>query len=1093
MNKEEFKVETVALKGSNLIEASAGTGKTFSIGILVLRLILEKNLSLNKILMVTFTKAAVAELEIRIRKFIREAQAYARNKSNCDKVIRSIVKCAINTYGEEVVLTRLRMASTSLDDTAIFTIHSFCQKTLNEFAFETGQMFGAEVMENSSAIINDAINEYWRQDITTLPSDQLQLLVDENISRSDIAEVVSKALSGKYFVYNRELNLVEAFGKFKSQSEDTDKAISDFDKEFNHSVECQLESFNKNKSANNNFADLCNNSIRFRNNLLKNRGTKYVNDCFPNLLESALACHEALEKGKNTINEIKYFLYGQAIASTKEYISFKKQNLNVFAFDDLIQNLATAVENDDANLLKGELQKKYEAVFIDEFQDTDKIQYDIFNSLFEQKSILFYIGDPKQSIYGFRGADIDTYKHAAAQVDKTYTMSHNFRSTPNMLAALNAFFTATKNAFCDDKISYETVQSGMDLPEMKCEGGLVNNMTQTIVKNKNQIHSTVASEIFHLLTNDYSIADRKVKPSDIAVLVRTKKEGEAVKAALGKMNIPSVTIDDSKVLQSKEALFIMYVLQACLSPDKSNINRALYNQFTTFSHADILTLDDERELERFRMIKEAWLKNGVYDALTLFTRLYNLSSNLLNKQNDERSLTNILQIIELLHKAEINQTLSSVDLISWLQRMLAGADENGDEFVQRVESDEDAVQITTIHSSKGLAYNIVFAPYLDMDSKYQHYFSFIEYKDPKSGAYCFSQYKTDQEKELYTKQTEQENRRLIYVALTRTVYKAYVYTTQKGSVKDFIVSDYNCPYIEKQELKDFDGAKIKLNGSDLKPKAKAFLGHIDSSWRMHSFSALNRQHKTYPVGTCDYENEYDEFIFSKLTKGNIAGNFLHELFENADFSQVEFQNLIKAVGKSYPSVFNEEYINQYNQMMMTVLHANLSEEKPWCLQQTDKKKMIPELEFFFDINAFTPKEINLICEKASVEDSRMLEGFMTGFIDLFFEHEGKYYILDWKSNFLGNALDDYSPKRLDEVMTDNNYHLQYLIYTIAVKRYLEMRLPDFNYERDFGGVYYVFLRGCRAGGNTGIFYAKPDKEMIETMDDLFLAPRFVAE
>jgi exodeoxyribonuclease V beta subunit len=800
-----------------------------------------------------------------------------------------------------------------------------------------------------------------------------------------------------------------------------------------------------------------------------------------------LACHEAAEKGKNTINEIKYFLYGQAIAATQEYIRLKKQSLNVFAFDDLIQNLAFAIENDASDLLKGELQKKYEAVFIDEFQDTDKMQYEIFNRLFEQKSILFYIGDPKQSIYAFRGADIDTYKHAAAQVDKSYTMSHNFRSTPNMLAALNAFFTATKDAFCDDKIAYESVQSGIDLPEMKYEGEAVSNMTQVLLKNKNQIPAAVASEIFHLLTHDYSIGDRKVKASDIAVLVRKKDEGEAVKKALAKMNIPSVSIDDSKVLQSKEALFVMYVLKACLSPDRSNINRALYNPFTSFSHADILSLDDERELERFRRIKEAWLKNGIYDALTLFTRLYNLSSHLLNQQNGERSLTNILQIIELLHKAEINQTLSSVDLISWLQRMLAGADENGDEFEQRVESDEDAVQITTIHSSKGLAYNIVFAPYLDMDSKYPHYFSFIEYKKPESGAYCFSQYKTDQEKELYTRQSEQENRRLIYVALTRTVYKAYVYTTKKGSVKDFIVSDYKCPYIEKQEPKEFEGAKIELNESALKSQAKKFSGQIDSSWRMHSFSALNHQHKTYPVATSDYENEYDEFIFSKMTKGNIAGNFLHELFENADFTQNNFHSVIKRVGKGYPSVYREEDLENYNQLMLEVLRANLSEEEPWCLQQTDKKKMIPEMEFFFDIKQFTPKEISVLCEKVSIDDSRTLEGFMTGFIDLFFEHKGKYYILDWKSNFLGNSLQDYQADRLDAVLTDNNYHLQYLIYSIALKRYLELRLSDFNYERDFGGVYYVFLRGCRSGANTGVFYAKPDQEMVEAMDELFLA------
>lgn len=1093
MKKEEFIVGTVDLGGSNLIEASAGTGKTFSIGILVLRLILEKEVDLRKILMVTFTKAAVAELEHRIRLFIREAQGYALKGAKCDGVISSIVDNAIDSNGKESVLVCLRKATLSLDDTSIFTIHGFCQKTLAEFAFETGQLFSSEVTDSSADITEKAVNEYWRQHITTLDKLQLQVLFEHSLSRSDMAGTVNKELGGKTFVYNKDLNIADAFADF-FEKDYIKSATQKFEHSFSMSEERDVENFKSNRYALKTFGPLCDNAMAFCEALLEKHDKAYVEKCFPGLLDAAQTYEATIEESKQAALEIISAIYGDAIQKTQHFIDKRKSDLNVFTFDDLIQNLATAVANDESGMLKGELQKKYKCVFIDEFQDTDKMQYDIFNTLFNGNAILYYIGDPKQSIYGFRGADIDTYKYAASLVDHGYTMSNNFRSSPNMVKALNSFFTLAGNAFCDDKIAYEVVNSGKSFPEMELtdEAGntdTVKNITLFKAKAKKDIYPAVASEIYSLLTFDYRVGEERLKPSDIAILVRTKGEAREMKMALSKKNIPSVSIDDSKVLQSEEAVIVNDVLRACTNPNKANINRALLNKFTAFGKDEILSLDDEKELQKFREINDTWQREGVYGALTLFMKLYKVGFNLLDSGRDggERSITNLLQIIELLHKTEINKHLSDEELISWLQRMLNGAEASGDEFVQRIESDDDAVQIVTIHASKGLAYKIVFCPFLDLQSEPSRHHSFIEYKDPDTGNYCFSKFKTEREKELYGIQTEQENRRLIYVALTRVVQKIYMYSLDgrgSGSIKSFMQSDYGSPFIEYSDMEDLEGARYSHKKGKVIRKAKQFSSSVSTSWQMMSFSGLNQSHQTYAASDVKFKNKYDEFIFSKIGKGSVVGNFVHELLEKCDFSKDQFQKQINAIGMRYPSVYKRDHLEDYNQMMHEVLHANLSEDKPWSLHQVNRQKKIAELEFIFNIDHLSREQISALYDEVRLEGSYKLSGFMTGFVDLFFEHEGKYYILDWKSNFLGSNLSHYTHEQMEQAITDNNYHLQYLIYTIAVKRYLETRLPNFDFKRDFGGVYYIFLRGCRKDETTGVYFNKPASETIEKLDQL---------
>ena len=190
MKRDIFDVLSVELEGSNLIEASAGTGKTYSIGILVLRLLLEKNVPIEKILMVTFTNAAVDELSERIRRFVRLAYSGAKGGESADETISKVVKRAINSEGREIVVERLQNAVLFLDEISVFTIHGFCQRTLGEFAFETGQMFGVELVNNEDELIRKALNEFWRKEIATLPEEVLSALWKDFLVKDSFERVI---------------------------------------------------------------------------------------------------------------------------------------------------------------------------------------------------------------------------------------------------------------------------------------------------------------------------------------------------------------------------------------------------------------------------------------------------------------------------------------------------------------------------------------------------------------------------------------------------------------------------------------------------------------------------------------------------------------------------------------------------------------------------------------------------------------------------------------------------------------------------------------------------------------------------------------
>ena len=1085
-----FEVESVKLENSNLIEASAGTGKTFSIAIIVLRLIVEQNMSIKQILMVTFTKAAVAELESRIREFIREAYRYTQdsNYKPEESQIKKVIDNVDKSISKAKIKDRLYGANLMLDETAIYTIHSFCQKTLSEFAFETQQLFTNDVLDDQSEIIEKAVNKYWREKITTLPVSHLVKLQSVGLSKDVLSETVEKALRGKQFIYKSDLDISLSFANVDKQTEKIERVLERFNQKFKDSEESKTDYIEKaGANPRKSFLHLNTSPEEFLDQLIEKQDVGYVPQKFPELLAIALTYDEELNKVQNAINDILYFYYGSAIEGVETYVDNTKHRLSIMTYDDLIGNLHKAVMGTNQDLLKTELQKKYRAVFIDEFQDTDKAQYEIFDTLFGKSRTLFYIGDPKQAIYSFRGADIDTYITASNRTSNAFTMKSNYRSTPNLIGAMNQFFTLVENPFNDKNICYDKVENGKKISELQLDGNDVKALAFMKCKTKSEIAEQTAFYISELLINDYKIKDRKIIPSDIGVLVRSKLEGREIKNQLNRLGIPSVTLDDSKVMDSEESQLIYYVLKASLETSNSNINRALLSHLTKVSKDDLLYGNKEQHLINFKNINKEWERNSVLGALEKFYKLYRSKQNILSLDNGERMITNLLQIGELLHRKELEEKLSPEELLNALHNILDGQSNTGDEFVQRIESDDDAVKIVTIHKSKGLAYNIVFAPHLDFSSEPKSGHTFIEYKNDKKAA-CFSLYKSDAEKEIYSEQTEQENRRLIYVALTRAVYKNYIFSIIKGkssgSIKPFIDAIEENEYFEEIIPIDEIGDRYSPPVPDKKKPALDFTRMVKKDWSVLSYSQISNAHIGFEATPKDdWETAYSKFVFSELPKGPIAGNFMHDLFENSDFTAKYFTDVIESVSPKYANIYKEEALDNYNALIENVLNSNYGNTN-FKLSEIKNNKKLPELEFYFELSNFSADKINSLTKLVDVEIQRFDKGMMYGFIDLFFEHEGQYYILDWKSNFLGNNIEDYAQENIEKAMRGNNYHLQYLIYTVAVKRFLELKIPNFNYDKQFGGVFYVFLRGCRSGEPSGIFYTKPEKDLIDKLDAL---------
>ncbi len=1180
---------TFPLHGARLIEASAGTGKTFTIAGLYLRLLLGHGsaetrhrvpLTVDQILVVTFTEAATAELRDRIRARIHDARiAFARGQSS-DPVIQPL----LNEFDDHKQAAEILLqAERQMDEAAVYTIHGFCQRMLTQNAFESGSRFNNEFVTDESHLKAQVVADYWRRNFYPLPfnlaGEIRQIWGSPSALLSDISNYLTgaplslsvAAMKGSLAdLHTENLEKIDELKALWRESQDDFLALisdSDINKRSytKKSLPNWLEAVNAWAATETTGYDYPDKLEKFAQNVLLEKTPKGS--------APQHAVFEAIEIFLANPISLKAPLLAHAIEHCRVMLANAKNQKQWLSFDDLLTQLSASIDTDESELLAERIRTLYPVAMIDEFQDTDPLQYSIFSRIYlnNPECGLFMIGDPKQAIYGFRGADIFTYIKARNQVSAHYTLGTNWRSSADMVQAVNQVFALPDSPFIyDSDIPFLPVKyspnaekriwtmGGQKQPALTYWLQEANDKPLPKGEYLTRMAEATASQIQTILTQAQQgqaclvngEKQKAVQAGDIAVLVRTGSEGRMIKQALADQGIASVYLSNrDSVFTSSVAQDLQRLLQAVLTPENDRALRAsLASELFALDAASLDALNNdevvwENAVNEFKEYRKLWVQRGVLPMLRAVISKRHIAERLLEEgassqgENGERVLTDLMHIGELLQQAS-NELDSDHGLLRWLAQSISDA-ENGlggsDDQIQRLESERNLVQIVTIHKSKGLEYDLVFLPFV---------FSYREaseakYYDAASDRTVLDITGNDASMKQADKERLAEDLRLIYVALTRAVYACFIgasplrngrstkeptgvhrsaigYLIQNG--QDGGINDLHQGLTKQQD--ELDCVVVADPPQQLEDKyvapqeeiqdlsAKELQNPIDRNWRITSYSGLVKQgshhveHDAtieitgFDIDSSEEQDEADlvepERSIFTFPRGARPGTFLHSLFEEIEFTQpaTTEENTQIILGLMESEQLDEEWLPILQQLIDTVLATPL-DGKSLLLNQKAPSQRLVEMEFLLPIEVLSAPALNRVIQrhdplsaKAGDLGFQTVQGMLKGFIDLVFEHQGKYYVLDWKSNHLGDDVTHYHGEALKSAMAEHRYDLQYQIYALALHRFLRSRLANYQYEQHFGGVYYLFLRGMDGQSDHGIFAAKPTLDFLQEMDRL---------
>lgn len=1106
-------IKNLDLNKSGIIEASAGTGKTYTICTIVSKIIREGYAEADQIAVVTFTEKAAGELKQRIVKRLEDDLADSSDKTETEN---------------------LKNALAHTDEIRIGTIHSFCNGLLHEFSFENGTPF--KLNSNNDPALRDRLLN-------------LQIRRDWQKTYGDILPVLLKA-SG--FIDNPN-GFIENVGKIASKlyafadcgnRPENDLLTNSYktipEVQCVESLELKLDNLKDSWSKIRNLAAAAKKeceTLTFRSN-----GRKVQSRSLDSVIKATVLCTESFDNAdlkslseltedngkiynyeniKETCvfafqNGVKIFLesynefaavlkVNSAVQLIKDFRTAKAEK-GIIDFDDMLLLVYEALQNkvNGENLFCRELQQKFRYALLDEFQDTDQVQWGIFKTIFLDETApgnkIYLIGDPKQAIYSFRNADINTYNLARCEVIASgglmYNLGKNYRSVKSLVNGFNELFS-TEFFGKEGKITYTNVDS-QSAEEQKIsivppEENTICCLTsenKTVDGFKKQMKNFVVKEIIRL-EEAVRIRDkngeRPLNLGDICILTRTNDDCRDVRNALLNAGIPADIYKETGIFRSNEALNVYCILDALMFPgDESRLKKALLTEFYTYSASELEGLTSEELWQRAKLSslqkiarRMEWSSffAELFECTEIFTNLL-AKDTTADKNTASRKITDYRHIAEVLQENAYREKLN----LEGMQKHLDSLRFFSDTDFFRKSGAQPMVQIMTIHASKGLEFPIVFVMTCRMkDSR----------KDPVFQSYHFQgKLVVDtmpcKENEAYDEEMTEEHNRLLYVAITR------------ASCKLYLPIDYDA-------LKIPDNAQ-KINLDEIPTnfvswgKRQTECGNLTEEFmnidpeemkryfRLESFSSLSAKGEhieqleaLFALDSDDLREE-DEVAEKAaaargiLPGGTITGNMIHKIFELINFEAVadadgqcrnqiiaslttgeteESKIIHEAVNSYYPNltpmqfgIYTEEVANIIYNVLNTPLY--IPNENSFFLHEISKADRISEMNFYM-----------------SVPDKKDLQ--ITGSLDLVFRCGGKYYFLDWKTN----SLENYANTR---EYTDEHYAMQYKIYLQALKRFLSARLKDkFRYERDFGGIFYLYVRGVTPENpKQGICFYKPD-------------------
>lgn len=1155
------------LIGERLIEASAGTGKTFTIAVLYLRLLLglggeaayPRAISVEELLVVTFTEAATEELRGRIRSNIHELRiACLRGES--DNPLYSALLAEI--ADKDDAAKTLLLAERQMDEAAVFTIHGFCQRMLSLNAFESGMLFEQQLIEDESRLRYQACADFWRRHCYPLTRDIAAVIHDVWKGPRDLLKSLDRWLQGEApqlksppapneTLAERHQQIIARIDSLKQQWRELVGEIegvlenSGLDRrKFNRGNQGKwMEKVNAWAQEETLSYQLPDALEKFAQSFLLER-TKAGGEPPVHPLFSAV---ESLLASSLTLTDL---VLARAMVEIRDAVAREKRRRGELGFDDMLGRLDEALRGDSGETLASAIRQRFPVAMIDEFQDTDPQQYRIFRRIWRRQpeTALLLIGDPKQAIYAFRGADIFTYMKARGDVAAHYTLDTNWRSSPGMVGSVNRLFSLSDNPFMFHEIPFLPVKAAAknkglrftvdaaDVPAMNVwlmPGDTVGSGDyQTFMAQlcATQIRDWLSAGQRGRALLWRGETSRPVQASDITVLVRNRLEAAQVREALQTLGIPSVYLSNrDSVFETLEAQELLWLLQAVLAPERENTLRsALATSMFGLTALDIENLNQDEQawdalVEEFSEYRQIWRQRGVMPMLRALMTARHIAENLLATRGGERRLTDILHISELLQEAA-SQLESEHALVRWLAQHIAEPDSNAASQQMRLESDKHLVQIVTIHKSKGLEYPLVWLPFIARFRKQDQAF----YHDRETFAAVLDLGQDEASLELAEAERLAEDLRLLYVALTRAVWHCSLgvapLSSRKSGNSDFHLSALGW-LLQAGEAMDAAGLAARLadfcHGDialqipgelDLTPwqapaatiprlSARELQRRIADDWRVTSYSGL-QQHgfsggqDLLPRLDVDAAGvgevvEEPQLTPHQFPRGAAPGTFLHSLFEELDFTQPVPEGWMAE--KLQLSGFDAQWAPVLTDWLGGVLKTRLPGPDIALNQLAARDKQV-EMAFYLPIaQLLTAERLDALIRQydpLSADtpplDFRQVRGMLKGFIDLVFRHEGRYYLLDYKSNWLGEDREAYTRPAMEQAMRAHRYDLQYQLYSLALHRYLRHRLADYDYDRHFGGVIYLFLRGMDGQeGGQGIFTTRPVRPLIDGLDQLF--------
>lgn len=1217
------------LWGSRLIEASAGTGKTWTIAALYLRLVLghggahafTRALRPAEILVMTFTRASTRELSDRIR--ARLLQAARCFRGDTEEHYDAFLTTLLADYPPGEARTHaawlLDTAAQSMDEAAIFTIDAWCQRMLREHAFDSGSLFDETLVADEATLRTEAAHDYWRQSCYPLPEAELtQVLTvwrDVDALVADMRDLVPQATPDADTAQTLAQVLTDALAARALAVQQLRHGWTERAQAMLDWVEGQLDNnaghwnqqrLNRNRCrgwlatlaawANGNLAvdmpDLKTGWERFTpDGLLAARHVAAP----PFELPAVFSEFATLKAACDALPEVAVPLRLHAASWVRARVLQGKRANGSFGFADMQERLhaalhigssADSAEQQRAQRLRARMLQQYPVALIDEFQDTSPLQYQIFDQLYrvahnDPGTAVLLIGDPKQSIYGFRGADIHSYLQARrATAGRHYALHTNFRSTPALVDAVNHCFSRAESRHAGGAFGYKTrdddplpftevqaktpelqlVQGGAALPAMTLVHALELHSASDMRQHFSELCATQIVAWLNAQDAGFvgvgakaGAAFQRLRAADIAILVRTGSEASAVRQALERRGLASVYLSDrDSVFESQEASDLVHWLRAVANPQDVRLVRAGLATATLGLSMDALAWlahDDEafdQRSEQLRQLRAVWRTQGVLAMLRQTLHQLELTARWRTAPNGERRLTNFLHLAELLQTASVNLDGEHA-LLRWLHAQREGTGRDGDAHVVRLESDADLVKVVTIHKSKGLQYPVVFLPFAtSFRAKERKSTGFVGVQDGDGARTLLLQY-SDAQLALADTHRLREDLRLLYVALTRAQHSVWLgfsalkrgsaenCTTHRSAWGYLLAGDgageetdwhsaleglaNGCPGIALQAALGSTHCALPAqpDAAPLLRDPVPYQGRFERDWTVGSFSRMAKNlgdsapSPLSPIQQIRPADDEDDgfaldaspvlaagpqpgFIAHSFVRGAKTGNFLHAQLEWLAAEQFALTDQPALQERLRKRCERAGFASQADELVAWLAELVSSPLPGPGAALCQLHSTLAEMEFWLVAQRMDSARIDALCRAHLLPGvarpalaQQQLQGMLMGFADLVFEHQGRYWVLDYKSNHLGADDAAYSREALQESMAEHRYDVQASLYLLALHRLLKARLgAAYDPASQLGGAVYLYLRGVR-GPERGVCLVAPDVALLDALEQM-LAP-----